>query len=111
LPLSGLGIRDLRFEGDDLLVLAGPTMDHDGTGALFRWRSPIGADDDMVHVPQDVERIMDLSCARGADQAEGVAFVDVGTKRRLLVVHDSPPATRLGNGGESLVVDLFDLER
>jgi Protein of unknown function (DUF3616) len=109
LPLQGLGIRDLRFDGDDLLVLAGPTMDHDGIGGLFRWRSPIGAADDTVHPPQDVEHIMDLPYARGVDQAEGVAFVDVGGQRRLLIVHDSPSAARLA--GDSLVVVLFDLER
>jgi hypothetical protein len=111
LPLKGLGIRDLRFDGDDLVVLAGPTMDHDGTGSLFRWRSPIGAADDIVHAPQDVLHVMDLPYARGADQAEGVAFVDVGDARRLLIVHDSPAGARLSNAGESLVVDLFDLER
>jgi hypothetical protein len=109
LPLRGLGIRDLRFDGDDLLVLAGPTMDHDGTGALFRWRRPVGAADDTVHAPQEVEHVMDLPYARGVDQAEGVAFVEEGERRRLLIVHDSPAAARLA--GESLVVDLFDLER
>jgi hypothetical protein len=91
-------------------VLAGPTMDHDGTGALFRWRRPIGAADDIVHAPTDVRHLMDLPYARGADQAEGVAFVEVGGARQLLIVHDSPAATRLGKVGESLLVDLFDLE-
>jgi hypothetical protein len=110
LPLKGLGIRDLRFDGDDLAVLAGPTMDHDGTGALFRWRRPIGAADDMVHAPADILHLMDLPYARGADQAEGVAFVEIGA-RRLLLVHDSPSAARLGKAGESLVVDVIDLER
>jgi Protein of unknown function (DUF3616) len=110
LPLKGLGIRDLRFDGDDLVVLAGPTMSHEGTGALFRWRSPIGAADDIVHPPQDVVHLMDLAYTHGADQAEGVAFVDVGPARRLLIVHDSPAAARLGDAGESLLADLFDLE-
>jgi hypothetical protein len=111
LPLRGLGIRDLRFDDADLLVLAGPTMDHDGTGALFRWRTPIGAADDMVHAPADVLHLMDLPYARGTDQAEGAAFVEVGGARRLLLVHDSPSAARLGNASQSLVADLFDLER
>ena len=30
LELGGLGIRDLCVDGDDLLILAGPTMDLDG---------------------------------------------------------------------------------
>jgi Protein of unknown function (DUF3616) len=110
LPLKGLGIRDLRFDGEDLLVLAGPTMSHDGTGALFRWRSPIGAGDDRVHAPEDVQHIMDLPYARGGDQAEGVEIVEVGGARRLMIVHDNPSPERLGSG-ESLVVDLFDLTR
>jgi hypothetical protein len=107
LPLHGLGIRDLRFDGDDLLVLAGPTMNHDGTGALFRWRRPIGDGGDMVHAPQQVERVMELPYARGVDQAEGVAFIHVNDRRRLLIVHDSPAPSRLG--GDSLTVDLLDL--
>jgi Protein of unknown function (DUF3616) len=109
LPLKGLGIRDLRFDGDDLLVLAGPTMSHDGTGAVFRWRSPIGAADDRVHAPQDFLHVIDLPYAHGVDHAEGVAVIDVGDARRLLVVHDSPAAARLDAAGETLVVDLFDL--
>ena len=107
LPLEGLGIRDLRFDGDDLLVLAGPTMSHDGTGALFRWRKPLGAEGDRVHKHDDVERLADLPYRRGVDQAEGVAFVETDGRRRLLLVHDSPASARLS--GESLVVDLLDL--
>jgi Protein of unknown function (DUF3616) len=37
LHLDGLGIRDLCVHGDDLLILAGPTMDLDGPVAIFRW--------------------------------------------------------------------------
>jgi hypothetical protein len=110
LPLKGLGIRDLRFDRDDLLVLAGPTMDHHGTGTLFRWRSPIGAENDRVHAPGDFDQIMDLPYARGVDQAEGAAFVEVGGARRLLVVYDSPAPARLGDEGQSLLLDLFDLD-
>ena len=81
----------------------------DRGGALFRWRSPIGAGDDRVHSPQDIDHIMDVPYARGVDQAEGVAFVEVGDQRRLLIVHDSPAPERLR--GESLVVDPLDLQR
>jgi hypothetical protein len=110
LPLEGLGIRDLRFDHEDLLVLTGPTMDHDGTGALFRWQSPLRADNDQVHPPNEVERIMDLAYDRGLDQAEAIAFVPQGDDRRLLVVHDNPSAARLPGDEEGLIADLFDLE-
>ena len=37
LQLEGLGIRDLHFHGDDLYILAGPTMVLDGDIHVFRW--------------------------------------------------------------------------
>jgi hypothetical protein len=109
LPLAGLGVRDLRFDGDDLLILAGPTMDHDGTGALFRWRRPLGAEGHRLHPEGDLERLMELPYDRGRDQAEGIAFVEMDGKRRLLVVHDSPGPARLDRERQGLVADLYDL--
>jgi hypothetical protein len=109
LPLDGLGIRDLRFDGDDLLVPAGPTMSHDGVGALFRWRSPLGASGDRIHGPEAIERLMDLPYAHGRDQAEGIAFVEENGTRRLLVVYDSPSPARLTEDGGGLIADLFDV--
>ena len=41
LDLGGLGVRDLSVDGDDLIVLAGPTMLLDGPVRLLRW--PDGA--------------------------------------------------------------------
>ena len=110
LPLGGLGIRDLRFDGDDLLVLAGPTMDHDGTGALYRWRRPISAGDHRLHGADELERLMDLPYDRGRDQAEGIAFLETNGRRQLLVVHDSPMPERVIDGGKGLVADLYDLD-
>ena len=37
LDLEGLGIRDLHFSGDDLYLLAGPTMVLDGDIRVFKW--------------------------------------------------------------------------
>src|SRR3546814_13829874 len=53
LDLDGLGIRELVFDGDDLLVLAGPTMDLDGPVVLFRWSCQLAAGTATVipHVP------------------------------------------------------------
>jgi hypothetical protein len=38
LNLGGLGIRDLLVLGDDLLILAGPTMALDAACAIWRWK-------------------------------------------------------------------------
>lgn len=37
LDLHGFGIRDLEWRGEDLLILAGPTMTRQRESALFRW--------------------------------------------------------------------------
>ena len=37
LDLGGMGLRELRLRGADLLVLAGPTMSLDGTIAVYCW--------------------------------------------------------------------------
>ncbi len=112
LPLAGLGIRDLRFDGDRLLLLAGPTMEHDGIGGLFRWRPPLGGETDALHTESSVERVMDLVYEKGVDQAEGIDFVGEGEDRHLLLVHDSPGPARLGedeSGGRTiLTADLFE---
>ncbi len=42
LHLNGLGVRDLFRQGNDVLVLAGPTMDLDAPFALYRWRDVFG---------------------------------------------------------------------
>ena len=42
LHLNGLGIRDLVRQGEDVLVLAGPSMDLDAPFALYRWHGAFG---------------------------------------------------------------------
>ena len=37
LDLDGMGIRGLTLNGEDLIILAGPTMDLDGPFRLYRW--------------------------------------------------------------------------
>ena len=37
LQLDGLGVRDLHFSGDDLYILAGPTMVLNGDIRVFKW--------------------------------------------------------------------------
>ena len=51
LQLDGLGVRDLHFSGDDLYILAGPTMALNGEIRVFKWpaaRSVLAANRDPV---------------------------------------------------------------
>lgn len=107
LDLGGLGVRDLCPYGDDLLILAGPTMSLDGPVRLVRWRG-IGAIDEPAIVPAaNLPVIGDLPSGAGDDHAEGVTLLTGPDGPRLLTVYDSPAAGRHTAGG--VLADLIVL--
>jgi hypothetical protein len=94
LDLDGLGIRDLCPLGDDLLVLAGPTMNLDGPVRVYRWHGAC-----QVRMPEVVRgaaltREVELTYGEGDDHAEGLAVLGPPEDGRLLVVYDSPAVVR-----------------
>ncbi len=109
LDLDGLGVRDLKAHGDDLLVLSGPTMDLDGPVQLWRWPGAFAARGPGLVSRDMLELALDLPFDRGCDHAEGIALgrrPDGGT--RLLVAYDRPAERRLGDG-RGVDLDAFDL--
>jgi hypothetical protein len=112
LDLQGLGIRDLHLDGDDLLILAGPTMALRSDAVVVRWRGGGGQADDAMVTRDRLEHVLDLPYGSGTtesvDHPEGIAVVEEGRNRSLLVVYDSPsPRRRLGEFG--VVADRFRL--
>lgn len=110
LALEGLGIRDLKRRGDDLLILAGPTTGLSGPCAVYLWRDwandPVRDQTEVrLHRP---ERLLDLPFGRGFDHPEGLALWDESGET-LLVVCDSPGRARLGADEVSITADLFQL--
>ena len=118
LQLNGLGIRDLVREGDDLLVLAGPSMDLDAPFALYRWHGAFdraSRKDEKVELGTGhLEFLFDFEPAKRLAQAdrvypcerpEGIGLVD---KSKLVVVPDRPFEWRLRPKG-TLTADLIDL--
>ncbi|ONI87586.1 hypothetical protein ALI144C_09405 [Actinosynnema sp. ALI-1.44] len=96
LDVDGLGIRDLCVHGDDLLILAGPSMDLDGPVRIYRWRDAADLKAaDVVH-RDELERVLDLPFGEGDDHAEGIALLP---DNELLVVYDSPAQSRLTEPG------------
>jgi hypothetical protein len=102
LRLRGLGIRDLCPHGDDLLVLAGPTMDLDGPVHVFRWHGALQADMPQVVRDDLLTREIDLPYGDGCDHAEGIGLLGRADSLRLLVVYDSPSPARLTDDGAVL---------
>jgi hypothetical protein len=113
LDLAGMGIREMTPAGEDLLILAGPTMDLDGTIALFRWKGAMAhtksVKKSMVY-EKDVVRLFDIPHGTGPnagrDKAEGIALLD---NRHLLVAYDSPADARKRER-TSVVADIFTVE-
>lgn len=108
LALDGLGIRDLKLAGDDLLILAGPTTALDGPCAIYRWagwRDDTPQDDLIVRLHRP-ERIVDLPFGRGDDHPEGLLLIDNDAGGHdVVVIPDGPAAWRVD--GRTLKCDRF----
>lgn len=111
LDLNGLGVRDLCPSGDDLLILAGPTMDLDGPVTVFRWRGSVAADEESVVFTDQLETVLEVPFGHGDDHAEGMCRFDLGGRGEevLLIVYDSA-ATWRKHGEAGVEADLFTLK-
>ena len=110
LAMEGLGIRDLKRAGDDLLILAGPTTSLSGPCAIYRWRNwvnePAEHEDRVkLHRP---ERLIDIPFGRGEDHPEGLALWSEDPLQ-ILVVNDSPSAGRCDTEKKTLTADIYAL--
>jgi hypothetical protein len=104
--LNGLGIRDLCIDGEDILILAGPTMDLDGPVQLYRLLNGIHLQENVLNTPLLVQEI---PYGNRDDRAEGMTlFQDISGVPSLLVVYDSPAKTRLVDDS-GVVADVFRL--
>ncbi|MEO1354045.1 MAG: DUF3616 domain-containing protein [Cyanobacteria bacterium J06635_15] len=109
--LNGLGVRDLCFQGKDLIILAGPTMTLDGRMQVFRLKDALTHATDTIWDQGSgmLEVLFDLPLAVGCDRAEGIAlFPSLGYDEGLMVVYDAPdPARRPAS--DSIFADVFRL--
>lgn len=113
LDLGGLGVRDLCIDGDDMLLLAGPTMGLDGPVRIYRWPGATRCRGPRM-VPRDaLELVLDIPTGEGCDHAEGMTLLQAdqpGIPTGMLVVYDRcAPARR--TGPSRLVADVFSLPR
>jgi hypothetical protein len=100
LQLDGLGIRDLHFSGDDLYILAGPTMVLNGEIRIFNWpaaRPLLAANREPVRFEVALTDSVSLPHRRGTNRAEAICGLPPALSRSeasWLVLYDSPDADR-----------------
>jgi Protein of unknown function (DUF3616) len=106
LDLRGLGVRDLCRHGNDLLILAGPTMVLDGRTSVLRWRGAMKSKEEEVLRKDDLECELNIPFGKGNDRAEGITMLADG--RSALVVYDTPADERK-SGDHGVRADVFEL--
>jgi hypothetical protein len=112
LDLDGLGVRDLCRDGEDILILAGPTMDLDGSLRVFRWRGAFNLSDNSFTAQKEsvLETLFDIPYTSGCDRAEGLTLFPVSdSSKAIFVVYDSPDATRIIEPS-GVFADVFALD-
>jgi hypothetical protein len=112
LQLDGLGVRDLHFSGDDLYILAGPTMVLNGEIRVFKWpaaRAVLAANRETVRFESALTESVSLPHGRGTNRAEAICDLPTslsGGKPNWLVLYDAPGADRK-DGDHTVFGDLL----
>ncbi len=109
--LNGLGIRELCLHKNNLIILAGPTMDLEGAMQVFQLKNlPDHSNDTIWEQNEDALSVLfDLPFIPGVDHAEGLALMPcLGYDDALMVVYDSPSSDRRPDK-KSLFADVFRL--
>ncbi len=113
LDLCGLGVRELCADGEDLLILAGPTMELDGRASVFRWPNVAAVRGDSLTERDVLETVVDLPYGvgekAGVEHPEGLALLGDGDRgKQLVVVYDAPGKHRR-RGRAGVNADVYDV--
>ena len=96
LQLDGLGIRDLHFSGDDLYILAGPTMVLDGDIRVYKWpnaKSLLADNREAVGFETGLNELLSLPHGHGTNRAEAICQLPpelASHSPSWLVLYDAP---------------------
>lgn len=110
LDTAGLGVRDLRLDGDDLLLLVGPTMALEGTAHILRWRGALHDTAEGLVRRERLELVADLPYSREDDHPEGLELWPDAGSGALLIVYDAPAGGRLDRDGHVVRADVLRSE-
>ncbi|QDL53245.1 DUF3616 domain-containing protein [Rhodoferax aquaticus] len=98
--LDGLGVRDLHFYGDDLYILAGPTMVLNGEIRLFKWpqaKALLADNREPVRFEAALTESVALPHGQGTNRAEAICDLPLsmtGGTPSWLVLYDAPDCDR-----------------
>jgi len=106
--LKGMGIRELAVAKEDLLILAGPTLDCDGMMTLYRLNGGPEDQKESLIEHEQLDKLFDVTLSHkhkyGKEKAEGVTLLD---DKKLIVVYDEPSENRQV-GKSDVKVDIFE---
>ena len=100
LQLEGLGVRDLHWQGDDLFILAGPSMVLDGDIRVFKWpqaKVVMQANREPARFETALTESILLPHGRGVNRAEAICELPpalAGGQPGWLVLYDAPGMDR-----------------
>lgn len=112
LPLAGLGTRSLLLDGEDMLILAGPTMAVGMPALVYRWKGALRHDRSAVIDKAEIELLGELPANLEDDQPEAIEhWRGPNGGNALLVVHDMPAPGRVDKVRRTIIADVIDLDR
>lgn len=112
IDLNGLGIRELCFKENNLLILAGPTMSLDASMRLFQLNNPFNLPENSFTQQQKdlLEVLFDIPHGFQNDRAEGITlYPNENQNNSILIVYDTPNKERLSNNKFTVLADVFQL--
>jgi Protein of unknown function (DUF3616) len=107
LDTRGLGIRDMCFDGDDLLLLVGPTMSLEGPAFVLRWVDAVHDCASGVIDSGRIETIAELPYQLHVDHPEGIDLWPEGGAGALLIIYDAPAPERTDPNTFTVLADVI----
>ena len=111
LDLGGLGIREISIDGNDMLILAGPTMDLDGPVTIFRWKNYREESNGGFVASGVLQEILQIPFGKGEDHAEGMTRYSISNNKAaaLLLVNDAA-SIQYRKEENILIANIFELD-
>jgi Protein of unknown function (DUF3616) len=95
------------FDGDDLLLLVGPTMSLEGPAFVLRWVDAVHDCASGVIDSGRIETIAELPYQLHVDHPEGIDLWPEGGAGTLLIIYDAPAPERTDPNTFTVLADVI----